>query len=107
MAEHTHEPGIPAPNTGRYEELNVLGSPTGLAIEVREGQLLPRLPRGCAWRLVARQTIAEMSVAVLRARAAEYQRMATTATTVETRDGLLRIAKRFLDIASKREHAGD
>jgi hypothetical protein len=44
-----------------------------------------------------------MSIAELRLRAAEYRRMATTATTVEVRDGLLRIAKRLIDIASRRE----
>lgn len=49
-----HQPGQPAPHTGEYEELNVFGSPTGWSRYVRQGELLPSLPRGFLWRHVSR-----------------------------------------------------
>jgi hypothetical protein len=45
-----HQPGARAPATGRYEELNVFGSPTGRIERVREGEPLPASPRGHSWR---------------------------------------------------------
>jgi hypothetical protein len=45
-----HEPGTHAPITGRYEELNVFGSPTGKVEHVQEGEQLPHAPRGFSWR---------------------------------------------------------
>ncbi len=45
-------PGVPAPQTGLYAEINVLGTPTGLRIGVNEGMDLPAAPRGFVWRLV-------------------------------------------------------
>ena len=47
-----HQPGEPAPHTGRYEELNVFGSETGNVIHVRKGDPLPAAPHGFTWRLV-------------------------------------------------------
>jgi hypothetical protein len=43
-----------------------------------------------------------MSPADLLARAAEHRRMAATATTAAVRDALLRIAKRFAEMAQDR-----
>ena len=51
MKYDEHLPGAQAPVTGRYEELNVLGSRTGLAVYAKEGDRLPVLPRGFMWRL--------------------------------------------------------
>ena len=45
-------PGEPAPVTGRYEELNVLGARTGKIHHVYAGQPLPPAPRNFSWRLV-------------------------------------------------------
>jgi hypothetical protein len=53
MAERQeHQPGFPAPATGHYEELNVFGTQTGRIEHVREGERLPRGPRGFTWRQV-------------------------------------------------------
>ncbi len=38
------KPGTPAPASGSYEEVNVLGSPTGFVVEVRRDNALPALP---------------------------------------------------------------
>lgn len=103
MHNNEHKPGTPAPLSGRYEELNVLGSPTGRMIEVAQGDRLPTLPRGWTWRTVGRPTIPTMTVAELRERAAHYRQMATTATTVEVRDALLRLAQRLMDTAEVRD----
>lgn len=45
-------PGEPAPSSGVYAEINVLGTPTGLTISVAQGAALPAAPRGFVWRLV-------------------------------------------------------
>jgi hypothetical protein len=45
-----HQPGTRAPRTGRFEELNVFGSPTGKVEHVREGEHLPPAPQGFSWR---------------------------------------------------------
>ena len=70
---------------------------------MKKGDLLPALPIGFTWHLVARRRISELNAAELRARAAEFRGMATTATTAETRDALLRIARRFSDLANERD----
>jgi len=44
--------GAPAPASGSYEQHNVFGRATGHRIAVTQGQPLPALPRGFAWRLV-------------------------------------------------------
>jgi hypothetical protein len=50
---HEHYPGEPAPRSGRHEELNVFGSPSGKVIHVEEGEELPAAPRGITWRHVS------------------------------------------------------
>jgi hypothetical protein len=55
MATNEHQPGTHAPVTGHYEALNVFGSPTGKVEHVREGERLPRAPRGFSWRRIAEQ----------------------------------------------------
>jgi hypothetical protein len=102
MYENELKPGTPAPASGSYEEVNVLGSPTGFVVEVRRDNALPALPRGFTWRLIARPRISDMAVADLLKKAAEFGRMAATASTVETRNALLRIAQRFADLAEER-----
>jgi hypothetical protein len=52
MAREEHQPGTRAPMTGHYEEMNIFGSGTGRIEHVREGELLPRAPRGFSWRPV-------------------------------------------------------
>jgi hypothetical protein len=47
-----HQPGAHAPVAGQYEELNVFGTPTGKVAHVREGERLPRAPRGFSWRQI-------------------------------------------------------
>jgi hypothetical protein len=41
-----------APRAGIYEEVNVLGVPSGLRTKAWEGEQLPRSPRGYWWRLL-------------------------------------------------------
>ena len=55
MPDNEYTPGAKAPKTGDYEELNVLGVPTGVMIHRTEGDLLPGLLRGFTWRLVQHQ----------------------------------------------------
>jgi hypothetical protein len=46
---HTElQPGQQAPVTGRYQALNVFGSPDTI-ISIRAGEHLPDLPRGFTW----------------------------------------------------------
>ena len=44
--------GTPAPASGSYEQHNVFGRATGHLVTVAQGQPLPALPRGFAWRLL-------------------------------------------------------
>lgn len=57
MASNEHRPGDRAPHSGEYEELNVLGSPTGWSIYAEQGAVLPSLPRGFTWRHVPGRTV--------------------------------------------------
>ena len=102
MVHDEQLPGEPARYAGQYEELNVLGVPTGVIRKVAKGDLLPTLPRGFTWRYVSHQRLSQMTIADLLEKAAEYRRMATTATTLDVRDALLRLAKRFADAAQER-----
>jgi hypothetical protein len=52
MEPDEHLPSEPAQYTGRYDELNVFGTPTGLSIAANKGDALPSLPRGFMWRHV-------------------------------------------------------
>ena len=45
-----HQPSTHAPITGRFQELNIFGSPTGKIEHVQEGERFPRAPRGFSWR---------------------------------------------------------
>lgn len=56
--------------------------------------------RGLAW-----QPLTRLSAAELRVKAAEYRRMATTATTEQVRDALLQLARRFDALACQRERS--
>ena len=62
-----------------------------------DGDELRAIRRGDRWR-----PLAELSVVELRARAADYRRMAGTATTKEVMHGLLRVAERFDAMAEER-----
>lgn len=95
------EPGSPAPAAGSYEEISISGAPTGMMVYCSKGALLPLMPRGYMWRFSARPLIADMSAADLLARAVDFHRMATTASTVAARDGLLRVVKRFREAADR------
>jgi hypothetical protein len=48
-----HDPNDDAPASGRYELLNVFGTPTGETAGAGKGERLPRAPVGYRWRLVA------------------------------------------------------
>jgi hypothetical protein len=50
MEPHEHQPDEPASRAGRYDELNVFGTPTGRVSHVGEGEELPKSPRGFSWR---------------------------------------------------------
>jgi hypothetical protein len=78
--------------------LNVLGSPSGRVVLAAKGSGRPIAPRGFTWR-----TLAERSATELRAKAAEYRRMAGTARTVIVMRGLYKIADRFEALAEQRE----
>jgi len=98
MALSEHQPGEPAPNAGAYEELNVFGTPTGKVAVVSKDEEFPAAARGFTWRHLGEQSPAE-----LRARAAEYRRMAQTAKTAAVMDSLLKLAERFDALAGQRE----
>jgi hypothetical protein len=98
MAFSEHRPGEPASDSGAYEELNVFGTPTGRVEVVAKDEELPDAARGFSWR-----PLSEHSVAELRARAAEYRRMAQTARTATVGDSLIKLAERFDALANQRE----
>jgi hypothetical protein len=47
-----HAPGDAAPATGIYEQLTVMGSPTGIRVDVAHGHPMPSAPLGHSWTLV-------------------------------------------------------
>jgi len=91
-------PGVPAPYSGLFEEVNIFGRPTGMLAVGDEGEPLPGAPRGFGWR-----PLAELSVAELRARAVQYRAMVATATTEQIMAGLRNIAERLDALADQRE----
>jgi hypothetical protein len=98
MAFCEHQPGEPAPCSGAYEELNVFGTATGRVAVVAKDEALPSAARGFSWR-----PLSERSSAELRARAAEYRRMAATARTETVMESLRQLAERFDALADQRE----
>ncbi len=98
MTIDEHQPGGRAPRFGQYQEVNVLGVPTGKVALMMEGDEFPAAPRGFGWRLLS-----ERSAAELRAQAAEYRRMAETARTTDVRTRLNKIAERLDALAERRE----
>jgi hypothetical protein len=48
----THNAGQPAPTSATYEQMNVLGTPTGIRVRVRSGHPLPAAPIGHDWAVV-------------------------------------------------------
>lgn len=52
------EPGDPVPVPGPYEELDLLGQPTGKIFQFQADEFLPRQPRYRTWRLIAKLPIA-------------------------------------------------
>ncbi len=85
-----YSPGTKAPVVDTDEELNIFGNPTDRLVWAEQDDELPVASRGFSWR-----PLSKLSVAELRARAAEYRRMAASATTVDVRDSLCRVADRF------------
>jgi hypothetical protein len=65
-----HDPNDDVPAAGRYELLNVFGTPTGETAGAGEGERLPPAPRGFRWRLVAE----DEPLDVARRRVAEAER---------------------------------
>jgi len=102
MAFSDHYPGEVAPRSGVYEELNVFGTRTGRVVVVAKDEEFPAAARGFSWR-----PLSERSVAELRARAAEYRRLAETARTATVMDGLRKVAERIDAIADQRERDTD
>ena len=101
MKSNEFRPGEPVPRYSLYEELRVFGASTGRVIIVVPGETFPGAPRGFRWR-----PLAELSVAELRAKANQYRAMASTATTKDVRDSLLKLAERFDAMADRRESGG-
>jgi hypothetical protein len=56
MNETEYAPGDPAPFSGIYELLNVLGFPSKTRIARMEGERLPPAPLGWTWRFVGTET---------------------------------------------------
>jgi hypothetical protein len=52
-ARAEHQPGDPAPETGRYRLLNVFGRETRRHVHVVQGHPLPDAPMRHTWRLVS------------------------------------------------------
>ncbi len=52
MKVREYPPGARAPSAGIYEQLNVLGTPSGVRITVAQGDVLPPAPRGWTWSIV-------------------------------------------------------
>lgn len=90
-----YPPCVTAPVAGHYGELNVFGAHTGRVAEVQEGEELPSAPRGFTWRLLNQRSPTE-----LRDLARDYRCLAATASTRETHDALLRLDRRFVDLAA-------
>lgn len=97
MQSDERQPGEPAPGSGAYEELNVFGTPTGRTVIMSAGETLPGSARGFTWRPLSSYTVPE-----LRARAAEYRRMADTARTAAVAESLRQLAERFDALAEQR-----
>jgi hypothetical protein len=49
-----YRPGEAAPTEGTYEQINILGQPTGIRVDVPSGHPLPRAPIGHVWRLIGK-----------------------------------------------------
>jgi hypothetical protein len=47
-----YSPQALAPVAGTYEQCSVLGSPTGVRVNLARGERLPAAPRGFTWRVV-------------------------------------------------------
>src|SRR5579872_6730367 len=50
ISDHDHLPGERAAETGRFEELNIFGTPTGKLTHADRGERLPVAPQGFTWR---------------------------------------------------------
>lgn len=98
MAAREHRPGEHVPSAGKYEELNVFGTPTGKVAAMRQDETLPGAPRGFTWR-----PLSELPAEALRMRAAEYRRMAETAVTAAVMTELRKIADRLDALADRRQ----
>lgn len=98
MNRNEFMPGEPAPGPGLYEELSVLGCPTGKVVVMVRGETFPAAPRGFTWR-----ALSELSVSELRAKATQHRAMAATATTEAVMISLLKLADRFDALADQRE----
>ena len=97
MTDTEYQPGDRAPEAGAYEELNVLGRPTGRIVAVDKDEEFPTAARAFTWR-----PLADYPVPELRARAAEYRRMATSARTATVMESLKKLAVRFEALAERR-----
>ena len=73
-----------------HSRLNIIGNQTGRLILAKKDDEVLEPTRGSG-----RRPLSTLSITELRARAAEYRRMAVTATTADVRDGLCRVADRF------------
>ena len=110
-------PGAPAPVAGNYEQLRMLGSPTGVRVAMLAGQPLPAAPIGSTWIRVEDREVsrprphrghsAPPAVLKLRAEAAAYRRMAATAQTPEARNELEALAARLAAAAAEFEAEND
>jgi hypothetical protein len=98
IARDEFQRGEAAPQARPYEQLNVVGTPTGREIIVMHGDTFPAVPRG-----FTRRRLSSLSAAELRARATQYRQMAATASTALVMQELLKLAERFDAFADRQE----
>jgi hypothetical protein len=53
--------GDQAPDTGRYEALNIFGARTGRMVHAEDGEALPAAPHGFTWRRIADEADADLT----------------------------------------------
>ena len=53
--ECEYPPGAQVQRAGVYEQRNVLGTPTGLHVNMAQGEVLPAAPRGFTWSRIEPQ----------------------------------------------------
>lgn len=111
--KRAYKPGEPAPATGEYAQLGVLGAATGVRVIMLAGQRLPDAGRDFTWILVADGGMLrspsedagfnEMTASRMLAEAEAYRQLAATAQTAAARNELTALAEGFAAFAAQLE----